>query len=920
MILKLEIRTETTAFVEVDLFPNSELEYNVDFYDTLDVSKIRLPFSSDIKLPMTDLNMSQSRFNYNPKTDTKDLFPKDDFYFKITVYGPSPGINIEGILTVNAFEYLSDEPYIDVNLNDYVSKYVSDLKDATIAEVYDTDTTLYGEYFRDNHSFLRFFQPASAALNPGEAGVLNQNPTDRPIIFPFIDFCNDVKGKFGYEARQFTEYGTGMDRAGIVPAFSVKNFLTTLGYWLTSKGFNTRVDSKLFALNYAEAIPDFEAEKLHMLIPCKLEADRDTNTRDFILRQAPFWTGTNQSLLSDVDEDDNRKLFITNWFWNMETFGNFGPSEENPENPDNPFPLTSQTDFGLDVTNSAYPTQDAIFGSERGYFSPHMSYSADILYRTGQAFANVPIINYEIPVLGEDGMVYQILPQDAQSTMTFGVFIGVYENGEMVKKIRLQDAAGPTGSPIVLDISDATAVEGFSNKTDHTGSADHNYYKNSNYSFNGNFGIFRFTFSNYVIFDANTVGTDVRDMLRWNLDDLGIDLYLPEETIEISGESRYGINYFIEPIDGDIKASVSTATALHGTHYDVTVVADTVYDTQGIKKAITRADNYGQLNIKFLANANFNPYFIDDVYNIKESLENTATLTPYEVLVAICKRFNCGIYYEKSGTQNILRIDPLHLVRSGNQSINDLVDDLKSVKVYLGGDKIKNLNIKNKDYGLYYDDENSDGVTIGSTTQEINTDGISDLVVDLKSAIYYNSVAGDFLINNENENLESGVISSSEMALTPNLFTKHQDIGLRFAYVDKPLYNTWIKKPFVVNNKSRPAIKTVTQRIYKNFAGMPFNGRLFHYNTQGWNLLAEDESGNTTDYYSFYSDNEKIKYSNSPTIEFDMVVPTSELSSLDFFFKTLNASRINQSDILVKSAKGDVFGDYAYLTITGLLQ
>ncbi len=920
MILKLEIRRASASFVEVDLFADSELEYNVDFYDTLDVSKIRLPFSSDIKLPMTDLNMSQSRFNYNPNTDLKDLFPKEDFFFKITIYGPPLGVDIEGILTVKAFEYLSDEPYIDVNLNDYVSKYISDLKDSTIAEVYEADTTSYGTYFNADHSFLRFFQPASAPTNPGEAGVLNQNPTDRPIIFPYIDFCNDVKGKFGYAARQFTEYGTGMDRAGIVPAFSVKNFLTTLGYWLTSQGFDTRIDSKLFALNYAEAIPDFEAEKLHMLIPCKLEADRDTNTREFSLRQAPFWTGTNQSLLSEVDEDDNRKLFISNYFWNMETFGNFGPFEANPENPDNPFPLTSQTDFGLDVTNSAYPTQDENFGSERGYFSPHMSYSADILYSSGNAFADVPIINCEIPVLGEDGMVYQIVPQDPESTMTFGVFIGVYENGEMVKKIRLQDADGPTGNPIVLDISDATAVEGFSNKTDHTGSADHNYYKNSDYSFNGNFGIFRFTFSNYVIFDANTVGTDVRDMLQWNLDDLGIDLYLPEETIEISGESRYGINYFIEPIDGDIKASVSTATGLHGTHYDVTSVADTIYGTDGIKKAITRADNYGQLNIKFVANANFNPYFIDDVYNIKESLENTATLTPYEVLVAICKRFNCGIYYEKSGTQNILRIDPLHLVRDGNQSINDLVDDLKSVKVYLGSDRIKNLTIKNKDYGLYYDDENSDGVTIGSTTQEINTDGISDLVVDLKSAIYYNSVAGDFIIDNENQNLESGIISSSEMALTPNLFTKHQEIGLRFAYVDKPLYNTWIKKPFVVNNKSRPAIKTVTQRIYKNFAGMPFNGRLFHYNTQGWNLLAEDESGNTTDYYSFYSDNEKIRYSNSPTIEFDMVVPTSELSSLDFFFKTLSASRINQSDILVKSAKGEVLGDYAYLTITGLLQ
>ena len=171
MILKLEIRRASASFVEVDLFADSELEYNVDFYDTLDVSKIRLPFSSDIKLPMTDLNMSQSRFNYNPNTNTQDLFPKDNFFFKITIAGSANTI-IEGILTVKSFEYISEEPYIDVNLNDYVSKYISDLKDTTIAEVYDADTTSYGAYFRANHSFLRFFQPASASTNPGEAGVL----------------------------------------------------------------------------------------------------------------------------------------------------------------------------------------------------------------------------------------------------------------------------------------------------------------------------------------------------------------------------------------------------------------------------------------------------------------------------------------------------------------------------------------------------------------------------------------------------------------------------------------------------------------------------------------------------------------------------------------------------------------------------
>ena len=44
----------------------------------------------------------------------------------------------------------------------------------------------------------------------------------------------------------------------------------------------------------------------------------------------------------------------------------------------------------------------------------------------------------------------------------------------------------------------------------------------------------------------------------------------------------------------------------------------------------------------------------------------------YEVLLALCKRFNCGIFYEydSDNNVNVLRIDPLHLVRAGNQDIN----------------------------------------------------------------------------------------------------------------------------------------------------------------------------------------------------------------------------------------------------------
>ena len=902
MIFKLEISTNNTNYYSVDLFPNQQLDYDVDFYDSLDVNQIKLPFSSSMKIPLTDLNKSANRFNYNPLTDTQDLFPKNDFYFKITVFG-STNVNIEGMLNVKSIEYLSDEPYIDVELNDFVSKYISDLKDTTIAEVYDADTTSYGTYYRSEHTFSDFFNFVAAG---GERGIIGQNPADRPIIFPYIDFCNDVEGKFGYGARQFTEYGTGMDRAGIVPSFSVKNFLTTIGYWLTSQGFNTRVDSRLFALNYTEAIPDFEVEKLQMLLPCKLEADQATNTRVFHLNQAPFWTGTNENLSGKVGLDGNDKDIISNYFFNMETFGNFGSHTTDPEDPNQTIPVTSQTDYGLDVTNAAYPEGEA-FGNERGYFAPFMSFNADIDWDSGNPSANITLLDYEIPILAEDDLVYQLETQDENSDMTFGVFVGLWENGELVKKIRMQDA---NGDDVVLTCAQATTTAGYSTKAWVGSGGTYHFFEDEDYD---RPAVFASTLPN------------VLDMMRWNLPNLNIELYIPEGTeVEISGESRYGTNYFVEPLQGNLVGRVANSYLNQGTgatkRMEAISTQQIIYSTTDIRKAITRTEDYGRMDIRITANSNFNPYFDTDKYTIKESLENTCTVTPLEVLTAICKRFGCGIFYEQSGSLNILRVDPLHLVRSGSQSINNLVDDLKSVKVLLGGDKIKNLSINNKDYGLYYDDEDDDGITIGSTTQEINPDGVSDLEIDLKSSIYYNSVCGEQLFQAENENLINGIVSSKEVAFTPNLFTKHQDIGIRFAYVDKPLYRCMIKIPHVVNSEHRPNILTVTQRIYLDWQQHIFNGRLRHINIQGFNLMAEDELGDVTDYYSLISANEKIRYSGSPTIEFDMVLQTSELSSLDFFFKTLSCTRINQSDILVKSAEGEVFEDYAYLTIKGLLQ
>ena len=337
-------------------------------------------------------------------------------------------------------------------------------------------------------------------------------------------------------------------------------------------------------------------------------------------------------------------------------------------------------------------------------------------------------------------------------------------------------------------------------------------------------------------------------------------------------------------------------------------------------------DGYGALNVIFTSNADTLVHLPSDEFIISDSINQTCPLAVSEILLSVLKRFDCGLFYEYdvSTSEHVLRVDPLSIVRTGGQDINSLVDDLKSVKIDNGGDKVKTLEINNDDFGLYFDDLNNDKKTIGSTIQEINNEGIAEIKINLDSSIYYKSVCGD----ESDQSLYSanfGAFSEKELGFTPNVFTKNKDVGIRFAFLDKPLYRTNILTPHVKlkGDDTSGKMNTESQVIYINYSigKHTFNGRLFNYNTAGWNLMFEDEQGDTTDSYdNLFAVSEKILQSENPRITFDMVVPTSDLASLDFFLQTLSATRFTANPILVKSAKGDVFDDYAYLTIEGILQ
>ena len=895
MEFKLEISRDNVTYYEVDLFSKQQLDYDLDFYDSVEIDKVKLPFYTKLKIPLTTVNKASNRFNFDPLTSNAIDFPKEDFYFNISIYGQTT-VEIGGILNVMSFEYNSGQAYIEVELKDYLSKYLAGVKDVPLGDLY-TDN-----YYTSRHTLNNF---RANTASGGEAGIKGTNPDyTRPISFPYVDFCNDVDGKFGYAARQFLEYGTGISRTGIMPVFSVPKFLEYVGAYINSASFPVRVDSKLFEIgDYAStpAFSNFDAQKLHMVVPCQLLAKSDVNTRNFSVRQAPAWSGTNQSLDSCYDLAGNTKLIHTGWYGAMESAGNYGTDPEGA-------PVYDQQDWGAYKRMDFYPCEQDTNGDWfcdgiRGFFAPKVSFNAAVSLRSGNTSVSVSLPKLEIPIAGEDKMVSDIIL--GSSDMRFKFFLSIYEDGFMVKKIPMQDI---NGDDIILTMSNVYGIQsGFSNKNSNSDPYDY-YQCGDGHEDHGT-----------II----GVGAVYSDML-WFED---FTAYFPEDVeLFINGGSRYSINYFIEPLDGEITLEYPDAYGHGSSHHTATSFATSSFGVTDLRKLVTRIDSYGQMDLSFTANEDYLLHELTDEFIISESINKTSTLTVSEILLAVLKRFDCGLFYEFDTvtSEHILRIDPLSVMRTGSQNINEFIDDLKSFKMTNGGDKVKTLELSNKDYNLYFDDFNNDDVTIGSTTQEINNQGIAEIGISFDSSIYYKSVCGEEAYDmDSNQNFQNGAFSEKELGFTANIFTQNKDVGLRFAYLDKPLFDTNLKIPHIRLKGLDQSGQMITEieRIYVDLGQHTFNGRLFPYNNNGWNLMFEDESGNTTDsYVRIFAASEKIIQAENPRVIFDMVVPTSDLSSLDFFLQSLSATRVTSNSILVKSATGEVFDDYAYLTIEGILQ
>ena len=66
MEFKLEISRDNVTYYDVDLFPEQQLDYDLDFYDSLEIDKIKLPFYTTLRIPLTTNNKASNRFDFDP--------------------------------------------------------------------------------------------------------------------------------------------------------------------------------------------------------------------------------------------------------------------------------------------------------------------------------------------------------------------------------------------------------------------------------------------------------------------------------------------------------------------------------------------------------------------------------------------------------------------------------------------------------------------------------------------------------------------------------------------------------------------------------------------------------------------------------------------------------------------------------------
>ena len=839
--VKIKKKSDNT-YSELDIFPDTIVNFDLDFYDVDNIDKIKVPISINMDVPMTQNNVDL--IEYDPSSSTNNTIPLNPFDIIISLNGSEI---ILGDMYVENYSYNNNTPVVGVRIVDKIQGIFKEANDVLLSQMYsDYDSTMTFD--------------ALMALNEGTVNTL---PSLNSILFPYIDFANDLE-KFGYAARQFIQFGYNKEATGLVPVFSVKDFVSRF-----FSEVNVGVISRFFQLgNYNTAISNVDPDHMYMALPIRLRAGTRTKERSFYLVEGPYnlyvneYTGdldANQTVVREVDTYPE----VTN-SWNFN---------------DVHYTSKSITDFGVSVRSTSPNNFNNL---TRAYFGSNESYTARPINTPWQLPAN-SYISVDIPVIRTTENNYTVVKSIdiANSTAEFIVKSIIWVDGYPSESFRM---CNTDGTVKVLNVSQSTL--------DNPAGGTYMWA-----SVGGSFEYIDETSSN------------LQSQLKFSESEIGNFIW-EQKDFEVLAGSTYSISTEIEIISGQLRFEkvdswqFSYSIAQSNFH----VPDQTSFTSHGDEKIakmryLEDPNNMGNLYLVLKSiNGTFNPYFgNDDDVNVFQSIrDNDTEVIASDVLKEILKRFNLSIVFDQN-TNSVL-IDRLPDIRALNTTtdIEGKLDDARSINVEVVSRIAKSLDISGLQE-LFFDDHGYETVTL-------NTAGSDELKFELKSRFYNKSVCGDYV-----DAIVPAGFNEYEIGLTTNAFTHVTELGITFGYIDRPLYRTNLKRARFEDKGDHKGL------VYDTYDSHVFAGRFRKDRSGSIKLYHFDELGQSTDLYDFFVGNDNISYYSKPKVKFNALMDQDYAYNIKDNYCNVTIPYVNSNGIIIKSVKGELFGSGIYSTVEGII-
>lgn len=843
--------------VNIDLYPDFDISFGLDMYDTEDPSKIRVPFSFTNKFPYTTLN--KDRFNYDYSVSRKNL-QITPLAYEI-LYN---GVRISyGNAFVDGVYVNSEEPYFEIRFEDAVSNFGNKLKELEMSD-------LYGDAFGTTSNTLSTFLAS------------RQNYGNRTLEIPFIDYDN-IQSRTGYESRQFTSWGIEDNRYLLQPAIQVKNFFERI---FSNLGFTF---SSMFSTGSVGAT--YRANDLYFLYPTHL-VENNQDKRLVRLEPYPYNVTRNDDQENDGSittygvsqlEVENYKIALT------EFYGTFGPT--NYYLPTGPADVFQNIDheYGNELATATDVTAQGdvnigyvAFGSG---FDGYVSFNSGTSVTVSGLKTAIVSTYYANNTAGMDAPA--IINITSVNTAKFTPYIAIYDSfyvgDSPTYKIPMRDASG--------NILKLTPTIGTTAAMD----------KPSMYRF---FGI-----DTEILLPGNVTANNTLNFANFTA-------YLDtNEIYAFRGGTRYSVGILLEISEGNLTCNRYNQYTVETTPVGFRYVANTPTAVQitndNIGKQRVYGYPYGTLKIKINSKGYLAATCPSDTFKIRDSFTNSQGIKPYDIFVDLLKRFNLSIFYDYDANKFV--IDRTEDLRTSPFFIDQYIDDLVEFQITAPSLRYKSITLKNKEEGGYYDVYKETEMAVGSTTQTFDAIGKEELEVNFITSLIdpiAKTICGE-PIYMDPEELANNLLAVEETGYIKNEIPEFDKVGLRLFYLRTHTAPTVIRFPTF--RKFNRYGQDIEQIVYEELGTYFLGGYpVVTHPTLGQDLRFGDRYGNVFDAYTKYIAAEKFKSVSGTAMTFYAALPLSFIEDMHYAYRKFRFGDTNEEFVITNISDGKIYDNYLY--------